>query len=281
MSKMMELEIDDFSEAEIFSKEVEPEVAAEAGTQEVNTRTGAAIHFDIETGPRPWPEIEQFFEPPEPPGEFDPKSIKLGNLKDPAKIAEKMAAAKSAHAAEVAGHGAAVEQARREFVSGAALSPITGRVLAIGTARDGETTIIGDGKRTEADLLETFWQLYRRSAESKGTLVGFNIFGFDLPFLIRRSWMLDVDVPDDVIRNRRWSPVFVDLMDVWGCGAYKAMVSLDTVARFFGVGGKPNDVDGGMFASLWENPDTHQQAVEYLKNDMAMTMAVARKMGVC
>lgn len=257
---------------------------------DVDTReipvAGTAIIFDIETGPLPWADIEPYFEPPAAPGEFDESSVKTGNLKDPAKIAEKIASAKAAHAAEVAGHAAAIEAAKAEFIGRAALSPLTGRVLAIGYLCDSAASISCDSTTAtgdEAGILTEFWDAFSRNgfAPAVSEFVGFNIFGFDLPFLIRRSWALRVDVPPDVLRDRRWNPLFIDLMRVWACGAYRAMEKLDTVAKFLGCGGKPDDIDGGMFAGLWADPATHQQAVEYLKNDLAMTAAVARKMGVC
>jgi hypothetical protein len=51
------------------------------------------IVFDIETGPLPSDEIRANsapFVPAPPPGDFDPSAVKLGNLKDEAKIAAKI-----------------------------------------------------------------------------------------------------------------------------------------------------------------------------------------------
>ena len=70
------------------------------------------IFFDIETGPLPEGELAALLPP------FDPAEVKTGNIKDPAKIAEKIREAEEAH--------------RRDFFDRAALDPLTGRVLAIG-----------------------------------------------------------------------------------------------------------------------------------------------------
>jgi hypothetical protein len=58
-----------------------------------------SIIFDIETGPRPWAEIEQFYEAPEPMPPFDESMVKYGQLKDPAKRAEKLAEVKTKYQA--------------------------------------------------------------------------------------------------------------------------------------------------------------------------------------
>src|SRR5476651_2330269 len=70
------------------------------------------IVFDLETGPLAESELSALLPP------FDPADVKTGNLKDPAKIAEKIAEAEANH--------------KRDFIERAALDPLTGRVLAIG-----------------------------------------------------------------------------------------------------------------------------------------------------
>ena len=95
--------------------------------------------FDIETGPLDEDTVlaaaGDFVQPPHP-GEFDPGSVKIGNLKDQAKIEAKIAEARASHETAVAQHAQTVEQARQAWVAEqidrAPLSPITGRVLAIG-----------------------------------------------------------------------------------------------------------------------------------------------------
>ncbi|MGK3946596.1 hypothetical protein ABK046_50585, partial [Streptomyces caeruleatus] len=78
-------------------------------------------------------ELIPFFEGPEPPGEFDPEAVKLGNVKDPAKRADKIEEARAKHADALANFAATYAEAkaqhRESFISKAALSPLTGRVL--------------------------------------------------------------------------------------------------------------------------------------------------------
>ena len=40
--------------------------------------------------------------------------------------------------------------------------------------------------------------------------------GFDLGFLIKRSWILGIPIPKSVMSGRFVSSVFVDLMQEWG-----------------------------------------------------------------
>ena len=128
------------------------------------------IVFDLETGPLAESELSALLPP------FDPAEVKTGNLKDPAKIAEKIAEAEANH--------------RRDLIERAALDPLTGRVVAIGVMRydaKGETpTKFGTGGKfsiighdDEARTLREFWEITRGEMGRLNPLVGFNIFGFD------------------------------------------------------------------------------------------------------
>ena len=216
------------------------------------------IVFDIETGPLPETDLLKMLPP------FDPAEVKTGNLKDPAKIAEKLAEAEANH--------------RRDFFERAALDPITGRVIAIGVLADGQRAdsffIIGHDD--EARMLTEFWELVRGEMGRIHALIGFNIFNFDLPFLIRRSWKHRVPVPFGLRRGRYWCDQLVDLRDAWQLGDRQAKGSLDAIARHLGVGAKNGD--GKAFAELWRTD--RKSAEAYLRNDVELTAKVAAALGV-
>jgi len=248
------------------------------------------IIFDIETGPLPQDELWKVVAPfdpstlkPFPP--FDESLVKVGNLKDAAKIAEKIEQARAQHAVDAVEHAknnmAAEGLYVGEVLSKAALSPLTGRVLAIGyyfteNEDSGEDYICDI--LNERGVIESFWNTFEAAPEHC-RIIGHNITGFDLPFLIQRSWMLNIEVPRGVMNGRFFAPKFVDTMQVWACGkaGSAGMTKLDTLAKAFGVGAKNGS--GTMFAELLEKG--RAAAIEYLKNDVAMTYEVAKRMGVC
>lgn len=236
--------------------------------------------FDIETGPIPDDELRQFipeFVAPPHPGTFDERSVWVGNLKDPVKIREKIEAASVEHANAIAEYesSVAVQQVKHfeNYKAEAALSPITGRVLAIGIyPLESEPIVFGDDD--EAALLARFWKAW---IDSFGEWAGWSIFYFDLPFLIRRSWKHGVGVPEIRISNARyWSPKFIDLAERFALGVFKGTVKLDVAARFLGVGAKNGN--GADFAGLWESD--RNAAIAYLLNDLMITKGVAERMGM-
>lgn len=205
-------------------------------------REPSLVVFDIETGPRPVAELEALMP------EFDAPA----NYKDPAKIAE------------------AIEQKRAAWIEKAALSALTGRVLAIGCLIDGEyhAKIAGDDL-AEVDVIRWFWSL----VGTRTLLIGFNSNRFDLPFLFRRSWSLGILPP--LRSNGRSFAGSIDLMEAYQLGDRTDYVSLDTVAKFLGVGAKTGS--GGQFADLLKfDVDA---AARYLENDVMLTARVAERMG--
>jgi len=289
----LKLDTDLFSAADLFGNAYsEPEPAA---TTAVATG-GRSIVFDAETGPEPEDRLREFFEVDLSKvkdrelidREFDPASVKLGNLKDQAKIDAKIAAKReefeAAKAAAVTAMASAETDQWAAFVERAPLSPITGRVLAIGlwdSTNELEPTLVWiDGKQGgEMAVLNAFWMAFRDCVATDTRLVGHNIFGFDLPFLVRRSWLLGVRVPDEVIVAGRPHRLFVDTMRVWACSNYQDRISLDRLAAFLGSTRKNGD--GADFHRLFfGTEEERQQALDYLKNDLRMTSEVAERMGV-
>ena len=133
------------------------------------------VAFDIETGPLPEDELQA----------LKPEFQAAKNLRDPAKIEADIAAKIQA------------------WHDDAALSAITGRVVAIAYSRDDEAgpdqVPILDIDPDEVGLIKRFWDHYE-DRDWAHCWAGFNIYSFDLPFLIRRSWKHKLRVPH--VRDR-------------------------------------------------------------------------------
>jgi hypothetical protein len=195
----------------------------------------------------------------------DPKVS--GALKDPAKIA------------------AALEEARAEQIEKAALDPDYGKIASISYATDvnGPITVcmVGDVywarlttdeelvetdaeviecAYSERDLLAGFW---RKFSECGGRCCGYNVLGFDLIYLLRRSMALQVSVPfAPNLAKFRTEPV-TDLMMIlynWEFGKWKG---LKQVAKLYRLDNPLPDLDGSMFEQM-----PPEQRREYAANDV-------------
>ena len=207
------------------------------------------IIFDIETGPLP---LDQLHIPP-----FDPSQVKLGNIKNPDLIAEKIRTAEENHTAD--------------YIKNAALDALSGQVLCIGYRMEHqEPAVLCSDADGEAALLLQFWTLLNRY-ERQSKLVGFNIKAFDLPFLIKRSWKHRITAPYWLRQGRYWNDLVVDLREMWQLGDSRAHGSLAAICRHLGLGEKAGN--GADFSLLW-NTD-RQAAIDYCLRDVQLTQQVA------
>jgi hypothetical protein len=96
----------------------------------------------------------------------------------------------------------------------ASLDPDLCRVVALAFQSEDETAVSGGVARTEDEersLLTRWWNYVRRDP-FKPTYMGFNIAGFDLPVLMRRSQFLGVSFPH--IRLGRYGYQMPDVTDL-------------------------------------------------------------------
>jgi hypothetical protein len=208
-----------------------------------------AAYFDIETAPQPASKIAHLI----------PDIAAPSNYKDAEKILSYINAAKS------------------KWLEEAALSAITGTVLCVGVLRPANGKHIFELVEGEEEtILETIWGMYSTGEFEGVPWVGFNCKGFDLPFLIRRSWHLRVPVHGKLFIGRYFSNRIVDLMDIFGCFQNRERDSLDRISKFLGVGEKNGS--GADFAKVWASDKP--KAIEYLKNDLALIKGAADVMGV-
>lgn len=207
--------------------------------------------FDIETGPQPIAGLLSTFEP-----KFDPDA----RLKDPDKVA------------------ASIAEKRVDWEEKSALYAERGELLAFGfsTGDDGGVTL-DRHFYGEAEVLRIVIDSIRSHADGGYIIAGFNILGFDLPFIRRRCLLHGIPVPF-YNRTDKWKPwgfpVYDPMVD-WQCGNHRdTYVNLDTLARAFGVGKKT--ASGADFAKLYATD--RDAALAYLREDVRLTAAVCRKM---
>ena len=163
-----------------------------------------------------------------------------------------------------------IEKKRDEYITKAALSPITGRVLAIGVKTEGDRGVFdyNDEKHT----LKEFWKYFRHNSAT--CWVGHNSNTFDWPYLIKRSWKFNLTIPTGIKDGRWYRSNIQDTMELFTGGAYGERISLDRLGKFFGVGAKNGE--GKHFAEMYFADKA--KAIDYLYNDLDLTEAVWERM---
>ena len=214
--------------------------------------------FDIESGPQSLDRLQGIIPA------FDPDNVKIGNLGEE-KAKEKIEKARAEH--------------MTRFQRSAALSAVTGEILAIGIMREVEPSkppvfeLLID---REDLILRAFFAIFAESQKKHPTQwLGYYIRNFDLPFIIRRAWKHGIMLPEGFQgRSLPWQ--FTDLYDTWRLMEYPPEnISLDTIARYFGIGAKTGN--GANFHELIRMD--REAAIAYLKNDLWLTWKLAGVMG--
>lgn len=223
------------------------------------------VIWDIETAPLPEEELKAICPP------FDPSEVKTGNL-GPKKAAEKIAKAEETHF--------------QSFRDKAALSPVSGRLVVVGLwhVAHGDFWMKSTDDVPEKVAIESLFKEFGEMIADNWTLVGHNIFGFDLPWLIKRAAILGADTSHSEMlfqiggRYVNWHGNFFDTRTLWQLGDTRAESNFELIGRALGTGGKSEGDCGKDFHKLWVND--RGKAVAYLKNDVAQPADWLRRFGL-
>ncbi len=202
--------------------------------------TNNILFFDIETEGNP--EVFDMMPEPQAPA----------NYKDADKIA------------------AYVAEKKIEQQNSAALDADYGRIIAIGYT-DGvldRATTMTKYVMSEKEMLKEFWKLYRAT---NGISCGYNIIGFDLPYILRRSFALGVK-PSIMPKLAKYQTYpTIDLMGIlynWGQAK-----SLKFVCKRYGIENTLPDLDGSKVKDM-----DQETLIKYSINDVKLTVDLYKKM---
>jgi len=124
---------------------------------------------------------------------------------------------------------------------------------------------------SEKQMLEIFWDMVADIA-GNGILVGFNSNNFDIPFLVKRSWINNV-TPFPLKEGRWYKPWVVDLYEVWNIngkseGYPYVSNSMASVLEMLDIGVKDTTM-GAKFQQVFAND--LNTALEYARADVIYT----------
>ncbi len=185
--------------------------------------------FDIET--RPMPDLVDKFTKPFPA--FDRDAVKCGNLKDPVKIAEKLAQAEADHKTDELRYW---EKAHMD----AALNPFTAEIVVIGLIDEQGFTAYLHGP--EPAILGGFWKAFTLGGDAARKFVFWSGCGaieskFDIDFIMTRSRICGVKIPPQARDGRYYSRRIVDLAGEFLLHKRESYLSLTKAAQLFNLYG--------------------------------------------
>jgi len=169
----------------------------------------------------------------------------------------------------------------------AALYPEFGRVVCVSIGQvvfeDGVTptakikSFYGDD---EKDILDVFMKTMSRifHASPNISLVGHNVKGFDLPFLIKRAIINGVNIPNklQLQKMKPWENCLVDTNDIWKFGGWNG-ASLSLICDLLQIPSPKENMYGGEVAEAYWNGRI-EEIKNYCEDDVCATMNVMLKL---
>lgn len=138
----------------------------------------------------------------------------------------------------------------------------------------------------ESDLLENLWDLCCITQLNAGRVFSASSSQFDIRFAWRRSLALGVELPVSLrlveFRGARafLADSFIDCCEVWAAGDYGKRISVNRLARAFGVEGKAesDEVSGANFWRVYVDGGSRDLLEAYAKRDAEIAWEVGLKM---
>ncbi|HSA83799.1 MAG TPA: ribonuclease H-like domain-containing protein [Patescibacteria group bacterium] len=155
-----------------------------------------------------------------------------------------------------------------------ALEGTFGRICSIGIIKEGPQGIIqkevfsGDEKQ----MLKDFW----KAGNGVWRFVGHNIWGFDLPFIYKRSIIYGVRPIMLPFARYRNVPIYDTMME-WELWNMQNRQKLDTLAKVLGLPTSKDEMDGSMVAEYFKQGRI-EEINKYCMKDVELTRKIYYKM---
>jgi predicted PolB exonuclease-like 3'-5' exonuclease len=169
-----------------------------------------------------------------------------------------------------------VPEATEEDIKKASLDPLQGRIACIGLIFiDGFDAYrkIGICADDEREILKRFWSSLRE--ENVHSFVAHNGLQFDLPFIWKRSVVLQVKPPFGFDLRRYRNDFVYDTMNVWSNWELRGNAKLGVLAEGLNIGNKNGE--GSQVFQLWSER-RFDDILTYCLHDCWLTYACFCKM---
>ncbi len=148
--------------------------------------------------------------------------------------------------------------------------------------KDEKYTINSIYNDDEERLIKEIQHLFLKVSKKHLIMSGFNINGFDIPFIVHKMNKYGIVVPNvlKIYGKKPWEIHSFDLFNEWKStySTYKFMPSFDEVCYELGVPSPKNTIDGSKVHPTYWDDDDLNAIVEYCEGDVYSNMLVAEKM---
>jgi len=196
---------------------------------------------------------------PEAPTE---KDVKVGNLKDEAKIKAKIEEGLPKLLQEHKDKCKAIEDKALDQWKKGAVHPLKCRVISCAIAVNDKHPVVLWG--TEEEIMNQIDQIIS-GCNSYFDIVAHNAMGFEAPILVLRALKYNLACKQHFSRREVLNSVFYDTMKRAAVTDYKAYHSMDDLCEFFGIKTPKEEFNGSMVHDAYfnEGEEGKQKIIKY------------------
>jgi uncharacterized protein YprB with RNaseH-like and TPR domain len=170
------------------------------------------------------------------------------------------------------------------FMRTASLYPEFSKIICISygfITKKGEFKIESACDDDEKDILMNFNLVLDKCYDLGYHLCGHNIKLFDIPYLIKRLFINNINVPKILPRHdtKPWEFRVIDTRDVWSSNINRGLSSLDSVCVSLGIDSPKNgDINGyGLYEFYYSDKKNLDVIQNYCESDVKSVMEVIKK----
>jgi DNA polymerase elongation subunit (family B) len=139
----------------------------------------------------------------------------------------------------------------------------------------------------EKDILQSFFKVLEKHFQldknsQQKFICGHNIREFDIPFICRRTvilQLLPLPEPLQLFGKKPWEVKhLLDTMEFWKFGDNKAFTSLELLAHALGIPSPKSDLDGSQIAQVYWRERDLERIKNYCEQDVKTTMQLALRL---
>ena len=196
---------------------------------------------------------------PEAPTE---KDVKVGNLKDEAKIKAKIEEGLPKLLQEHKDKCKAIEDKVLEQWKKGAVHPLKCKVISCAVTVNDKYPVVLWG--TEEEILKQIDEIIS-GCNMYFTIVAHNAMGFEAPILVLRALKYNLKCKQNFSRREDLNSVFYDTMKRAAVTDYKAYHSMDDLCEFFGIKTPKEEFNGSMVHDAYfnEGEEGKQKIIQY------------------
>lgn len=175
-----------------------------------------------------------------------------------------------------------IKERDEEFRKGS-LDSLKGRLFCIGLAYNDNPVDCIRFNQSERIILDEFTAWIDKNIGSREIyttqFIGHRIGAFDNRWIAHRAFKYQNKDLLSYLPTTKFDKRLVDTNDLFNLGVYGQYTKLDDIAKFFGLEGKTEGMDGGQVYNYYLNND-YETIYKYCKNDVAVTRQIHKMMTI-